>query len=108
MQRKRLGVNRRQFFTHSALAAGATTLGGGLFDALIARAHAAGRNESDNRRGVGYGPLRPAGDDLALPEGFQYRVVRTEGDAQRRWRFGVPGDRGRSEAHRAVVGHGST
>ena len=77
MPRKRSDLNRRQFFTRSALAAGATTLGGGLFDALVARAaHAA----EGGGRGIGYGPLRPAGDDLALPAGFQYRVLSTEGD----------------------------
>ena len=71
-------LNRRQFFARSAAAAGATTVGAGLFDALVARsayAGPAGRGE-----GVGYGPLRPAGDDLALPVGFQYRVISTEGD----------------------------
>ena len=51
-----------------------------MFNALVARAHSEGRNES-NGDGVGYGALRPAGDDLALPPGFQYRVVSTEGDA---------------------------
>ncbi|HET7697617.1 MAG TPA: alkaline phosphatase PhoX [Vicinamibacterales bacterium] len=71
-------LDRRQFFKRSALAAGATTLGGGIFDALVARsAHAAG---AGGGRGVGYGPLRPAGDDLSLPPGFQYRVISNEGD----------------------------
>jgi len=78
MRRKRSDLNRRQFFARSSLAAGAATLGGGFFDALVARAAFA----SDPRRGngVGYGRLRPAGDDLALPPGFQYRVISTEGD----------------------------
>ena len=78
MRQKRFDVNRRQFVTRSALAVGATTVGGGLFDALIARAQAKGPGDPDGR--AGYGPLRPAGDDLALPAGFQYRVVSTEGD----------------------------
>jgi secreted PhoX family phosphatase len=79
MPGQRSDLNRRQFFTRSALAAGATTLGGGIFDALVARsAHAAGA--ADGGRGVGYGPLRPAGDDLSLPPGFQYRVIGNEGD----------------------------
>lgn len=73
------GVNRRQFFARSALAAGATTLGAGFLDALVARAaYAQGAGARGN--GVGYGPLRPAGDDLALPPGFQYRVISNEGD----------------------------
>jgi secreted PhoX family phosphatase len=78
MSRKRSDLNRRQFVARSALAAGATTIGGGLFDALVARsAYAAA---PDHGRGIGYGRLTPAGDDLALPPGFQYRVISTEGD----------------------------
>jgi secreted PhoX family phosphatase len=79
MQQNRTDLNRRQFFARSAMAAGAGALGGGVFDALVARAAFA----SDPRgRGasVGYGPLRAAGEDLALPEGFQYRVIANEGD----------------------------
>ena len=78
MHSKRTSFNRRQFFARSAVAAGATTLGGGLFDALVARSAYAG--EPQGRAGVGYGPLRPAGDDLALPVGFHYRVISNEGD----------------------------
>ena len=77
MLRNRSDLNRRQFFARSAAAAGAGTLGGGLFDALIARAAHAGVR-GDVRES--YGPLRPAGDDLALPPGFQYRVISNEGD----------------------------
>jgi uncharacterized protein len=88
MQQKRSSLNRRQFFARSAMAAGAGTLGGGLFDALIARSAYAGnhgdRGDQDDRRdhghSAGYGPLEAAGDDLALPEGFQYRVISNEGD----------------------------
>jgi secreted PhoX family phosphatase len=78
MPGKRSNLNRRQFFTRSGLAAGAATFGGGLFDALVARAAYAG--SADPGRGTGYGPLRPAGDDLALPPGFQYRAISTEGE----------------------------
>jgi secreted PhoX family phosphatase len=78
MSRKRSDLNRRQFVARSALAAGATTMGGGLFDALVARsAYAAA---PDRGRGPGYGRLTPAGDDLALPPGFQYRVISAEGE----------------------------
>ena len=77
MPAKRSSINRRQFFARSAVAAGATTLGGGLFDALVARAYA---GHPHDRPGAGYGPLRPAGDDLALPAGFHYRVISNEGD----------------------------
>ena len=87
MQSKRSSLNRRQFFARSAMA-GAGTLGVGLFDALVARsAYASNRgdhDDQDDRNGhghsVGYGPLQAAGDDLALPEGFQYRVISNEGD----------------------------
>jgi len=78
MRPQRSSLNRRQFFARSAVAAGATSIGGGLFDALVARSAYAG--EPQGRAGVGYGPLRPAGDDLALPAGFQYRVISNEGD----------------------------
>ena len=79
MPANRSDLNRRQFFARSALAAGATTLGGSIFDALVARsAYAAGGAGAG--RGTGYGPLRPAGDDLSLPVGFQYRVIGNEGD----------------------------
>jgi uncharacterized protein len=78
MRPKRSSLNRRQFFARSAVAAGATSLGGGLFDALVARSAYAG--EPQARSGVGYGPLRPAGEDLALPAGFQYHVISNEGD----------------------------
>ena len=77
MQTKRSSLNRRQFFARSAMAAGAGTLGGGLFDALVARsAYASDRNgpgdQDDHGHGhsSGYGPLEAAGDDLALPRGF--------------------------------------
>jgi secreted PhoX family phosphatase len=79
MPANRSDLNRRQFFARSALAAGATTLGGSIFDALVARsAYAAGA--VGDGRGIGYGPLRPAGDDLSLPPGFKYRVIGNEGD----------------------------
>ena len=78
MSTKAPSLNRREFFARSAMAAGGTTLGAGFFDALVARSAHAGAPQG--KRGVGYGPLRPAGDDLALPAGFQYRVISNEGD----------------------------
>ena len=79
MHPKRSFLNRRQFLARSAVAAGTASVGGGgLFDALIARAAFAA--EPQGHAGAGYGPLRPAGDDLALPAGFQYRVISNEGD----------------------------
>jgi len=77
MAGKPSALNRRQFFARSAAAAGAGALGGGMFDALVARAaFASGSRGSGDS--VGYGALTPAGDDLALPPGFQYRVVSEE------------------------------
>ena len=80
MRSKQSSLNRRQFFARSAIAAGAGALGGGLFDALVARsalcraaAWATGGHPATARS-------RPAGDDLALPGGFQYRVISNEGD----------------------------
>ena len=51
MHSKRSSLNRRQFFARSAVAAGATTLGGGLFDGLVARAAFAG--DPQGRAGLG-------------------------------------------------------
>jgi hypothetical protein len=61
------------------MVAGAGTLGAGLFDGLIARSAFAhdrhGHNPSGRVRSA------PAGrHDLALPDGFQYRVTCNEGD----------------------------
>ena len=79
MPEQRSAWNRRQFFARSALAAGAGTLGaGGMFDAVFARTASAG--PLGRADAVGYGPLRPAGDDLALPAGFQYRIISEEGE----------------------------
>lgn len=79
MQQHRTDLNRRQFFARSAMAAGASALGGGVFDALVARA-AFASDPQGRGASAGYGPLRAAGEDLALPEGFQYRVIANEGD----------------------------
>jgi secreted PhoX family phosphatase len=78
MSETRSDLNRRQFFARSAVAASAGTMTGGLFDALVARS--ADARTWDRRHRAGYGPLRPAGDDLALPPGFQYRIISNEGD----------------------------
>jgi uncharacterized protein len=79
MRSKQSSLNRRQFFARSAVVAGGGAIGGGLFDALVARTALAAQPPGGGRAS-GYGALRPAGDDLALPEGFQYRVVSNEGD----------------------------
>jgi Bacterial protein of unknown function (DUF839) len=69
--------SRRSFFKKSAMT-GAATLSSGLFQALVARSALA--DDDCRHRGPGYGPLSPAGDELALPPGFHYSIVSTEGD----------------------------
>src|SRR5688572_2781389 len=79
MSENQSALNRREFFARSALGAGATAVGVGGLNGLVARA-AYGGTPPAGGNDVGYGPLRPAGDDLALPAGFQYRVISNEGD----------------------------
>ncbi len=79
MPANRSDLNRRQFFVRSAGAVGATTLGGGVFEALVARS-ANARTVTNDDPAIGYGRLKPAGEDLSLPPGFQYRVISNEGD----------------------------
>ncbi|MBA3442169.1 MAG: DUF839 domain-containing protein [Pyrinomonadaceae bacterium] len=73
------GLSRRHFFMRSAVAGAAATLSGGIFQGLVARS-ALAAGEHDKLRGPGYGELRPAGNELALPRGFQYSIVSAEGD----------------------------
>lgn len=73
------GVDRRSFFRRTAGAvAGTAALGGGLFQGLVAR-QAQAFSGAARGRSLGYGPLSPAGNELALPPGFQYSVVSLEG-----------------------------
>ncbi|MBM3813856.1 MAG: DUF839 domain-containing protein [Acidimicrobiia bacterium] len=60
-------VSRRQFFSAA-----------GMFAGFAARGEAA---EGGKLRAIaGYGELRPAGNELALPPGFQYSIVSFEDD----------------------------
>ncbi len=61
------------------MAGGAATLSGGIFQGLVARS-ALAAGDPDQLRGPGYGELRPAGNELALPPGFRYSIVSAEGD----------------------------
>lgn len=70
--------SRREFLARSAVAGTAGAISGGLFQALVARSALA--HSGSRGRGEGYGPIRAAGEELALPVGFQYSVVSTEGD----------------------------
>ncbi|HWP34868.1 MAG TPA: alkaline phosphatase PhoX [Thermodesulfobacteriota bacterium] len=69
------GLDRREFLVRTA-AAGGLLAGAGLFRGLVARA--AQGPGARRRRGAGYGPLKPAGPELMLPEGFRYAVVSAE------------------------------
>lgn len=90
-------LDRRDFLRAAALGGAAATLSP-AFQALLARSGAlrsapawggaAALAESGPYSGPGdYGPLRPAGPELALSEGFEYRVVSVSG---RRMTDGAP------------------
>lgn len=77
-------VNRRVFLKRSAEYAGRAVAGFAALNALAGcatpRRAATTRPEAGLGNG-GYGPLREAGDELALPRGFSYRVMGVEGSA---------------------------
>jgi hypothetical protein len=73
-----MNLNRRSFLGRSAAVAGGAILASPALQGLIARSHESNRKsplrvDAAQGRG-GYGALRPAGPELALPEGFQYRA----------------------------------
>ena len=70
------GPGRRDFLRSVALAGGFGALAPSLAG-LIAFGE---RPRPRAPRGPGYGPLRPAGPELALPDGFRYLRFGTEGD----------------------------
>ena len=80
MRPKRSSLNRRQFFARSAVAAGATSLGGGLFDALVARSAYAGEPQAEAALGLATVLCGRPATTSRLPAGFQYRVISNEGD----------------------------
>ena len=74
-------ITRREFLGRSATLAGGLILGAGSIDGLIARSalpRAMGRARAGQGEG-GYGPLWPAGPELALPKDFTYRLIGVEG-----------------------------
>ena len=77
MENRSAKSSRRSFVNRAAeVAAGAVILPG-LFDGFAVRA----ANERGREARIrGYGELKPAGNELALPPGFQYSVVSFEGD----------------------------
>jgi secreted PhoX family phosphatase len=66
-------LDRRTFLLRSATAVGALSIAGSL------QAYAANRARGQSVEAAGYGPLRDRGD-LALPAGFDYRVISREGE----------------------------
>jgi secreted PhoX family phosphatase len=70
-------TDRRRFLLRSATAFGATALAGHSLRGLFARAALAedGTCEPAGLGEGGYGPLTPAGRELALPAGFTYRKL---------------------------------
>lgn len=76
-------IDRRKFLNYSARLTGGTVAGLVALqnNILTGCAPEEGRSLRDSA-GIGdggYGPLRPAGPDLALPEGFEYRTIGIEG-----------------------------
>ncbi|MYL06939.1 MAG: DUF839 domain-containing protein, partial [Gemmatimonadales bacterium] len=72
-------IDRRDFVRRAGRWAGAATLAPSL-SGLAAWAGPAAASPRRTARGpAGYGPLRPAGPELALPEGFSYAVLGVEG-----------------------------
>ncbi|HUF13425.1 MAG TPA: alkaline phosphatase PhoX [Longimicrobiales bacterium] len=75
-------TGRRTFLRSLAAAGGLTALAPSL-GGLIAYAvdpRAGGSRHGATRRTPGYGPLRPAGPELELPEGFRYAKFGVQGD----------------------------
>jgi hypothetical protein len=77
--------SRRDFLRRSASVAGAALIAPSL-SGLVARSRgilpATTTGQAFRRAGLGqggYGPLRPAGPELALPEGFSYTVLSSTG-----------------------------
>lgn len=75
-------IHRRRFLGGAATLLGSTAATLGPLQGLAARAAVAqeGRQPGTAGRGDGgYGPLRPAGPELALPQGFTYVMFGVEG-----------------------------
>ena len=80
-----IDVTRRNFVQGSAVVGAGLALGGPM-SAYAARSRQAGAR----RRAVGYGPLQPTPEKdsriayLALPKGFEYRLINRSGDPMTR------------------------
>lgn len=72
-------LDRRDFLRRTALGGAAAVFSPGLLATLVRAT--AGARVGPVTAGDGYGPLRPAGPELALPEGFKYAVLGRSGVA---------------------------
>jgi len=72
-------INRRAFVRYSARLAGGAVAGVSALQALTSCASLGNRRVLAGVGDGGYGPLKDAGPELALPRGFQYRVLCVEG-----------------------------
>ena len=75
-------VDRRRFLGGSAALLGGTMASWGGLEGLVARAALGQEGAAPGRAGPGeggYGPLRPAGPEIALPRGFTYVRFGVEG-----------------------------
>ncbi len=77
-------LNRRAFLRYSAGVTGTAVVGIAALQGTASWRDAAAARRAGPRliAGLGeggYGPLVPAGPELALPEGFSYRVFGIEG-----------------------------
>jgi secreted PhoX family phosphatase len=74
-------ISRRGLLGRGAVVAGGAAASTPAVQALMARnaAAAPGNRGRAGRGDGGYGELRPAGDELALPEGFKYVMFGVEG-----------------------------
>ncbi|WP_420633531.1 alkaline phosphatase PhoX [Candidatus Palauibacter sp.] len=70
-------IARRDFVRQAGRWAGAAALAPSLSGLAACAARASAPAAASGARG--YGPLRPAGRELALPEGFSYAVISMEG-----------------------------
>ena len=72
-------IDRRDFVRRAGRWAGTAALAPSLAGLAVRAGPAAGSTRGTARGSAGYGPLHPAGPELALPEGFSYVVLSVEG-----------------------------
>jgi len=70
------GIHRREFLRRAGVYAGTAALAPSLSGLLACNGSV---GTSSRNPSIGYGPLEPAGPELALPKGFQYTLLSLEG-----------------------------